>query len=409
MLLERGLFETFADRPDVAIAELHGAMVAAGGDPDMLFALAELSYLYGQDAKRPEYQMAAAIYAWAFLFPEDGKRRGPVRPPLPERRRPLQLGADGGLRVAGRLDGRAAWRHLHAALRTRHGGLRSRRAAGRDPRAVRLRAGRRARGRRAGHAVSLARHRRAAGSLRPLPGADPARDLVAPKLRVPVTALLRVPGAHTPRLGSRDARGRHSRAALLLWEGDSVEIGGERVPLESEPPRRRWRSHLHGYPPSTQLELFAFLGRPDWRAQEERPPRSRPPPVQARTHPRGVRARDGVEPGPLGGDVQRVETDPEIVSATRSGSSCTTPTIRSPVRAASASRCGGGGGSRPQGKDAAIRKMVVIGHSQGGLLGKIRPSSPGTALRRRRGSRPISGMSRRRATAPARVFDEPLP
>ena len=50
-------------------------MVAAGGDPDMIFALAELSFLHGEKAKRPEYRLAAAVYAHAFLFPEDDGRR----------------------------------------------------------------------------------------------------------------------------------------------------------------------------------------------------------------------------------------------------------------------------------------------------------------------------------------------
>ena len=54
----------------MALAELHQAMVAAQGEPDLLFALAELSYLHGRAAKKPEYALAAAVYAYAFLFPE---------------------------------------------------------------------------------------------------------------------------------------------------------------------------------------------------------------------------------------------------------------------------------------------------------------------------------------------------
>jgi len=70
VLFERGLSDGFAAQPEAALAELHRAMVAAGGDPDLLFALAELSYLHGQAAKKPEYSLAAAVYAYAFLFPE---------------------------------------------------------------------------------------------------------------------------------------------------------------------------------------------------------------------------------------------------------------------------------------------------------------------------------------------------
>ena len=70
VLFERGLADTFAAEPEAALADLQRAMVAAGGDPDLLFALAELSYLHGQAAKKPEYALAAAVYAYAFLFPE---------------------------------------------------------------------------------------------------------------------------------------------------------------------------------------------------------------------------------------------------------------------------------------------------------------------------------------------------
>ncbi len=70
VLFETGLFDAFADRPEAALTDLHRAMVASGGDPDMLFALAELSFLHGQSARSRAYQMAAAVYAYAFLFPE---------------------------------------------------------------------------------------------------------------------------------------------------------------------------------------------------------------------------------------------------------------------------------------------------------------------------------------------------
>src|SRR5215510_3466484 len=71
-LLERNLFTTFDEDPETALRELHKAMVAARGDPDLLFALAELSFVHGQATGSPGYDLAAAIYAYAFLFPERG-------------------------------------------------------------------------------------------------------------------------------------------------------------------------------------------------------------------------------------------------------------------------------------------------------------------------------------------------
>ncbi|HET9856038.1 MAG TPA: hypothetical protein VFR53_13360, partial [Methylomirabilota bacterium] len=48
VLYELGLFDAFGARPEEALAELHATMRRTGGDPDLLFALAELAYLHGQ-------------------------------------------------------------------------------------------------------------------------------------------------------------------------------------------------------------------------------------------------------------------------------------------------------------------------------------------------------------------------
>ena len=83
VLLERGLLDAFDEQPAVALADLHRAMIAAQGDPDLLFALAELSFLHGKEAARPEHHLAAAVYAYAFLFPGEGNERpGPFDPRL---------------------------------------------------------------------------------------------------------------------------------------------------------------------------------------------------------------------------------------------------------------------------------------------------------------------------------------
>ena len=56
VLLERGLLDTFGERPEIALSELHRAMIAGKGDPDLLFALAELSFLHGETAAKPEHR-----------------------------------------------------------------------------------------------------------------------------------------------------------------------------------------------------------------------------------------------------------------------------------------------------------------------------------------------------------------
>ena len=79
MLLKRGLLETHGESPDRATADLHRMMVAADGDPDLLSALAELSYLDGQRAKKPAHLMA--VGGRRLRLPrKDGKPRpGSVR------------------------------------------------------------------------------------------------------------------------------------------------------------------------------------------------------------------------------------------------------------------------------------------------------------------------------------------
>ncbi len=61
VLLERGLLDAFGDRPEVALADLHRAMIDAKGDPDLLSSLAELSFLHGEAAAKPAHHLAAAV------------------------------------------------------------------------------------------------------------------------------------------------------------------------------------------------------------------------------------------------------------------------------------------------------------------------------------------------------------
>jgi len=103
----------FEDKPEAALAALHAALPPAGED-DYLFALAELSFLHAEQREQrhtvqsrqcraqkgrqcpPEptrtekekdrsYYLAAAVYAYVFLFPED--RPGPVLDPSDPRSR----------------------------------------------------------------------------------------------------------------------------------------------------------------------------------------------------------------------------------------------------------------------------------------------------------------------------------
>jgi pimeloyl-ACP methyl ester carboxylesterase len=65
LLRRRGLEEAFAKDPEAVLAELHRARTYR--DSERLFALAELSFLHGRETDKREYVLASAVYAYAFL------------------------------------------------------------------------------------------------------------------------------------------------------------------------------------------------------------------------------------------------------------------------------------------------------------------------------------------------------
>src|SRR5437867_5918267 len=88
VLQRRGLMKRFRDDPKGALAVLQQEVVAGSAGPDELFALAELSFHHAQHGGGRPYDLAAATYAWAFLFPDVGGK-----PPQPYDPR-LRLAAD---------------------------------------------------------------------------------------------------------------------------------------------------------------------------------------------------------------------------------------------------------------------------------------------------------------------------
>ena len=82
------LSERYDDDPAGAIAALHTIATDGRGDEDEVITLAEMSYLYAEKTHQRPYFLAAAIYSFAFLFPEKG-----LAPPSPYDPR-LRLAAD---------------------------------------------------------------------------------------------------------------------------------------------------------------------------------------------------------------------------------------------------------------------------------------------------------------------------
>ena len=380
VLFEQGLFVAFDERPEAAIAELHRAMVASHGDQDLLFALAELSFLHGQAATKPDYSLAAAVYAYAFLFPENAGDAAPGR-------------FDPRVRIAADLYNWALTRAFTskdtseviprggaftlpfgqidvafdpAALRAGDRELyRLIPVAGLDIYGLQMRY------RWPGLGAPLA------ASTRPIDSSRPGRDMVAPRLQVPVTALLRIPDARRALVQGRPLTG--TLEMHLAWDEESVSIAGEQVPLENEPSAALALTFTGV--PTMELETLGLLGRLTGVL------RDRPPLVSATPY------RPGLIPvvfvhGTGSSLVRwaemynRLAADPEIRSRFQfwffqydSGNpiALSALRLREAVTAAVARL-------DPEGRDPALRQMILIGHSQGGLLVKMQAISTGDQL-----------------------------
>ena len=75
-LINFNVYQEFEDNPQKALADLHSGL-APKGDEERLFALAELSFLHAENSGERSYYLASAVYAYAFLYP--GKLGTPPR------------------------------------------------------------------------------------------------------------------------------------------------------------------------------------------------------------------------------------------------------------------------------------------------------------------------------------------
>ena len=72
VLSQHNLLDEYDRAPETALARLHQIYLAPVGARNEAFALAELSFLHAEDTGKRTYYLAAALYAYAFLFPDDG-------------------------------------------------------------------------------------------------------------------------------------------------------------------------------------------------------------------------------------------------------------------------------------------------------------------------------------------------
>jgi pimeloyl-ACP methyl ester carboxylesterase len=362
------LAQLFREDPPAALAELHRRQLAAPNAGD-LFALSELSFAHAERRGGAPYYLAAAIYAWAFLFPE----RGGSPPDAFDPR--LRVAADlynrgltSGLEVPGGSTVDLGPRVLPLPFGTLEVASHperflyvNRRLVDFVPVAELEVRGLRSRFRWPGIGAPLAAR---IGELDDSLRARPDERWLPLNLRLPCTALLRLPA-----LGAALASGtvRGELELYIAGERSELEIGGREVPLEFEPSAalaytlvqtRLWDVELSGFFGRTHLDPSRLvMMRPHVRGRI---------PVVFVHGTASSPARWAEMINELSADAElrgRFEAwlffyntgNPILYSALQ---------LRRQLAEVIAT-------FEPDGRDPGLQRMVVIGHSQGGLLTKL--------------------------------------
>lgn len=376
VLHRSNLTESYDDDPRAALAAIRKTF-ADRVTPDRLFALSELSFHTAEQSGSNEDYLAAVVYAYAFLFPED---RAPPPDPLDPRRR---LAADlynlGLIRALDSPDGEEVvleagklslpFGEVELGVEPKEflwGAFRFKRLVPVGEFEVR---GLSNRYRQAGIGAPLAAELEPAGSGS---AAEAARKRIPPRLKVPVTALIHFA---TPRHGVVTGKLKGRIELFASDQTSSVEIDGRKVPLELD---------------ATGALAYMLEGAPVWDFE--------------------IAGFRFVEPGQILGDglvMMQPYREGRIPVVLVHG------TASSPARwaemynelshdplierryqlwlfqyntgqpilySAYLLRRALGNVLKeidPTGKDAALRRMVIIGHSQGGLLTKLMAVSSG--------------------------------
>ena len=410
VLRRLGLLDRFDEEPTVVLRELHNGL-GPSGDEDRLFALADLSFLHAERTGDRTYHLAAAVYAYALLFPGEGERERLDR-------------SDPRLRLAYDLYNQGLAEGLTASQEGRCASLG---AAKNGSAEVRLEAGTRPlpfgslelsldpselswAGYPIEHFVSTTtlevrglrnRYRRPgigaplAASLAPVPASAKVvgSERIGPRTKVPVTVFARLAEARAAIVDGR-VRGR-----LELYAADqasTVTIDGSAQPLEFDA-TAALAYQLEGSP-LYAIEITAFLragivGRllPQDRAHDGL---FTIHPYQAGKIPVVLVHGTASSPVRWAELVNELEGDPHITDRyqiwvflydTGNPVVYSAGRLRAALTAAVTE-------FDPEGKDPALRRMVVIGHSQGGLLTKLTAIDTGTRLWDRISTKPFDAV-----------------
>lgn len=383
-----GLSEQFRRDPDAALAALHERLRTVRHPAGTLFALAELCFKHAEDTGRREYDLAAAVFAYAFLFPDDAADR-------PDR-------FDPRLRIATDLYNRAltaGFASADGSLVDLHSGVfplpfgqklsvtfdeqslewANRWMYGFVPVAELEVRGLGTRFRDPGIGAPLA------ASTQSLDETSAESRYLPAEMKVPTTALLRIPD---PRTQATQPLIESTLRVYNRYETDGVEIGGERVPLESEPSATLAyslsRSRIWSF------ERFGIL-RGDLISSEIERPLIFLEPYRPGRIPVVFVHGTGSSPGRWADMINVLANDRRLRGRFQfwfffydSGNAIPYSALR--LRQALA---GAVDRMDPEYRDPALQQMVVIGHSQGGLLTHMTAIDSGDRFWKGISSRPI--------------------
>jgi len=402
------LSDRFKTDPTGALAALRGTLDTAG-EENRLFALAELSYFHAEHHRARAYHFAAAVYAYAFLFRGDGQPPPDALDPrtrlaadiynravtegfmASDRAEVIVAGGEQALPF-GHLDvdvpgGPPVWagRQLEKFLPASNVAIR----------------GLRNRYRQAGLGAPLV------ASLAAAENVPPRFSLVPPGLKVPVTIFMRIDQV---RDGIRTGQ---LHASLELYTMDSVariSVEGREVPLEFEPSAaiaytldksRVWDSEIRGFLRGNYLDdgggkLYTLT------------------PYRPGHVPVVLIHGTASSPARWADLVNELNADPRI--APRIQVWLFTYNTGNPILYSAGllheALTKTVAELDPGGNDAVLRRMVLIGHSQGGLLAKLMVVDSGTRFWDNVSDTPLEDLkvsAATRAIIERSIFMKPLP
>jgi len=406
-----GLTELHRRHPEEALAALHERLQRGDAGSGTYFALAELCFGQAERGNSPAYYFATIVYAYAFLFPESEEDRPGALDPrtriatdlynralaeafASRRRDTVDLRSDTvalpfGQQLVVRLDdGSRVWanRWLHDFVPVAELKVRGLATRFRSP----------------GLGAPLA------AATQPLDPTAGRTDFVATQMRVPVTAVLHI---EEPRRQAMQAVIDSSLRLYHHLEADRPEINGQRLPIESEPSATLAyslsRSQVWSW------ERRGFL-RGDVISREFDRPLAFVEPYRPGRIPVVFVHGTASSPGRWANMVNVLQNDRRLRDRFQfwfffydSGNVIpySAMLLRRTLAAAVEQ-------IDPDGRDPALREMIVIGHSQGGLLARMTALHSGDRFWAGISSRPIDELHVSEATRALlrEVFVfEPLP